>query len=157
MNGNVCIRSSTEQDLHGLLEIQKAAFMRYTEFLSPEQIPPLCETLSEVREDSVRKKILVAQFNGMPSGSIRYSLKGGVCVIERLSVHPDYQGKGIGRALISEVEDRAQRGKAHKLYLETGLLANNLVMFYTRLGYSGEAVLRNHYGRFDWLVFSKFI
>jgi hypothetical protein len=44
-----------------------------------------------------------------------------------------------------------------KLYLETGLLENNLLLFYTKFGYSGEAVLRNHYGGFDWIVFSKFI
>jgi len=156
MKGNVSIRPATESDLHGLLDIQKAAFMRYTEFLAPEQMPPLCETLSEVREDSHRKNILVAESRGMLSGSIRYVIKGGVCVIERLSVHPDYQGNGIGRALVSEVEHRA-KGDAHKIYLETGLLAGNLLMFYTRLGYSGEAVLRKHYGGFDWIVFSKFI
>ncbi len=59
-------------------------------------------------------------------------------------------------ALVSEVEKRV-KGDAHKIYLETGLLASNLLMFYTKLGYSGEAVLRRHYGGFDWIVFSKFI
>ncbi len=152
----ITIRPATESDLQGLLEIQKAAFMRYTEFLRPEQMPPLCETLPDVREDSKKKTILIAELNGELSGSVRYVVKGGVCVIERLSVSPDCQGNGIGRALVSEVEERA-RGKAHKLYLETGLLANNLLMFYTKLGYSGEAVLRKHYGGFDWLAFSKFI
>ncbi len=152
----ITIRSAMESDLQGLLEIQKAAFMRYIEFLAPEQIPPLGETLSEVREDNEKKNILVAEFKDMLSGSIRYVIKGGVCIIERLSVHPDYQGNGIGRALVSEVEHRA-KGNAHKIYLETGLLANNLLMFYTRLGYSGEAILRRHYGDFDWIVFSKFI
>ncbi len=157
MNSNVYIRPATESDLQGLLEIQKAAFMRYTEFLEPEQIPPLGETLSEIREDNEKKNILVAEFNDVPSGSIRYMIKGGVCLLERLSVHPDHQSNGIGRALISEVEWRVKGSRAHKIYLETGLLANNLLMFYTRLGYSGEAILRRHYGDFDWIVFSKFI
>ncbi len=152
----ITIRPATESDLQGLLEIQKAAFMRYTEFLRPEQMPPLCETLDAVIEDSKRKNILVAEFNKRLSGSVRYVIKGGVCAIERLSVSPEHQGNGIGRALIGEVE-RLAKGNAHKIYLETGLLANNLLMFYTKLGYSGEAILRNHYGGFDWVVFSKFI
>ncbi len=152
----ITIRPATESDLQGLLEIQRAAFMRYTEFLRPDQIPPLSETLSDVRQDNRLKKILVAEWNSVLSGSIRYSIRGGVCAIERLSVSPDHQGNSVGRALVSEVEQRA-KGNAHKIYLETGLLANNLLMFYTKLGYSGEAVLRKHYGGFDWIVFSKFI
>ncbi len=153
---NILIRNAKESDLTGLLDIQKSAFMRYTEFLSPEQMPPLTETIDGVTEDYRRKNILVAEAEDILAGSIRYSIKGGVCSIERLSVVPELQGNGIGKALVNEVEKRAAKG-AHKIYLETGLLASNLMMFYTRLGYSGEAVLRRHYGGFDWIVFSKFI
>ncbi len=156
VNMDVAIRHATASDLPGLLDIQKAAFARYTEFLAPGQIPPLNETIAGVRSDFNDKQILVADFRGILSGSIRYLIKGGVCLIERLSVHPDYQGNGMGRALVSEVEEHA-KGNAHKIYLETGLLAHNLLTFYTRLGYSGEAILRKHYGGFDWIVFSKFI
>jgi len=153
---NILIRNARESDLTGLLDIQKSAFMRYTEFLLPEQMPPLTETIDGVAEDSKRKNILVAEVKDILAGSIRYGIKGGVCSIERLSVVPELQGNGIGKALVNEVEKRAVKS-AHKIYLETGLLANNLLMFYTRLGYSGEAVLRKHYGGFDWIVFSKFI
>ncbi len=156
MKKGLSIRPAEESDLQALLDIQKAAFMRYTEFLAAEQIPPLRENLTELMEDIKRKSMLAAEYNHILSGSIRYSIKGGVCIIERLSVRPDHQGRGIGRALVNEVEALAT-GKAHKLYLETGLLANNLLLFYTKLGYSGEAVLRRHYGGFDWIVFSKFV
>jgi GNAT superfamily N-acetyltransferase len=150
------IRAAQKSDLGDMLNIQKSAFARYTEFLLSEQIQPLHETFDEVKEDFEKKTILVVEIKDRLAGSIRYEIKGGVCIIERLSVLPEFQGNGIGRALINEVEKRASRN-AHKLYLETGLLANNLLMFYTRLGYSAEAVLRKHYGGFDWIVFSKFI
>lgn len=153
---HISIRDARESDLPEVLDIQKATFIRYTEFLSPEQISPLNETISGVRLDFNTKRIFIAGFRNRLSGSIRHVLKGGVCIIERLSGHPDFQGNGIGRALVSEVEKRV-KGDAHKIYLETGLLASNLLMFYTKLGYSGEAVLRRHYGGFDWIVFSKFI
>ncbi len=43
---------------------------------------------------------------------------------------------------------------AFKVY--TNLIAAEQIKFYSGLGYSGEAVLKNHYGNFDWIVFSKF-
>lgn len=156
MNEGIHIRDAVESDLPGLLGIQKAAFMRYTKYLLPEQMPPVTETLEGVRDDFLRKRILIAEFGGALAGSVRYSAKGGVCLIERLSVDPALQGRGIGSSLVREVERRVGE-KVHKIYLETGLLADNLLMFYAKLGYSGEAVLRKHYGGFDWIVLSKFI
>ena len=153
---SISVREARESDLEALLTAQKAAFMRYTDFLQPEQLPPLNESIDQVRTDLRLKTILVSENGSGIAGSIRYSVKAGVCIIERLSVIPKQQGKGVGRALVKAVEERAE-GKAHKIYLETGLLAHNLLLFYTKLGYSGEAILRNHFGRHDWIVFSKFI
>jgi GNAT superfamily N-acetyltransferase len=155
-NKAVSLRGAVEDDLTGLLDIQKEAFARYTDHLSPKQILPLNKKLEDIRKDMTYKSIIAAYVNGSLAGSVRYHIKGGVCIIERLSVKPDLQGAGIGRSLIAAVE-KLVRGKAHKLYLETGLLENNLLQFYSKLGYSGEAVLRNHYGGLDWIVFSKFI
>ncbi len=150
------LRDAAEDDLDGLLEIQKEAFRRYTDHLLPEQIPPLNETAEEMERDLKYKSIIAAFAHGRPAGSVRYYNKGGVCIIERLSVKPGCQGKGIGSCLVGEVEKRVA-GRSHKIYLETGLLASNLLMFYSKLGFSGEAVLRNHYGGFDWIAMSKFI
>ena len=156
MKKTVHVRDATEADLEGLLTVQKAAFLRYTDFLEPQQLPPLTETIDQVRKDFSLKTILVSENGSEISGSVRYSIRAGVCIIERLSVLPRQQGKGVGRSLVAAVEGRAE-GNAHKIYLETGLLAHNLLLFYTKLGYSGEAILRNHFGRHDWIVFSKFI
>lgn len=147
---------AVNDDLIALLAIQKDAFARYTNDLLPEQIAPLNETLEDIGKDMKYKSIIAAYVNGGPAGSVRYYNKGGVCIIERLSVAPVLQGNGIGRGLITEVEKRVL-GAAHKIYLETGLLASNLLMFYSKLGFSGEAILRRHYGGFDWIAFSKFI
>ena len=149
-------RNAVNDDLIALLAIQKAAFERYTDHLLPEQIPPLNETLEDMTKDMKYKTIIAAYVDGSPAGSVRYYNKGGVCIIERLSVAPALQGKGIGRGLITEIEKRVA-GAAHKIYLETGLLASNLLAFYSKLGFSGEAILRRHYGGFDWIAFSKFI
>ncbi len=153
----VRIREAMESDVNGVLEAQRAAFERYAPFVKAASFPPLCERAEGVRNDINRKTVLVAEdLSGLIAGSIRYSLNAGVCALDRLSVHPTHQGRGVGRLLVREVE-RSVAGKVHKVFLETGLLAEGLLMFYTRLGYSGEAVLRNHYGAHDWIVMSKFL
>lgn len=152
----VLFRNASDDDLVALLAIQKDAFVRYTDHLLPTQIQPLNETLDDMRKDMLYKSIIAACVGGSLAGSVRYYNKGGVCIIERLSVTPELQGKGIGRSLIAKVENRVA-GMAHKIYLETGLLASNLLTFYSKLGFSGEAIFRRHYGGFDWIAFSKFI
>ena len=124
-------RDAVDDDLYVLLSIQKEAFARYTDHLRAEQIPPLNETIEDMKKDLKYKSVVTASVDGRTAGSIRYYIKGGVCIIERLSVRPDMQGRGIGCGLIAEVEKRAA-GLAHKLYLETGLLASNLIMFIRR-------------------------
>jgi ribosomal protein S18 acetylase RimI-like enzyme len=150
------IRAANSSDLQEILEIQMNAFKVYTDLIAEEQIPPLNESISEVQADFKRKSILVACRGDKIVGSIRYQMNLGVCAFERLSVDPMYQQQGIGQQLVLKVEALAASLQAHKIYLETGLLAAELIKFYSGLGYSGEAVLKNHYGNFDWIVFSKF-
>lgn len=154
-NAKLIIRAAESTDLSAILEIQMQAFMVYTNLVDAEQIPPLNETLTELQEDFQHKTILVVCTDGNVIGSIRYQINLGVCVFERLSVDPRYQKQGIGKKLVLEVESLAST-QAHKIYLETGLLAADLIKFYSGLEYSAEAVLKKHYGNFDWIVFSKF-
>jgi len=149
------IRQARKEELAAILEIQLAAYRVHTSWLRPEQIPPLNEGVEDIEADFSHKVILVAETGGRIAGSVRYAIKGGVCILERLSVSPDIQRSGIGRQLVGEVE-RLAFPSAHKVYLETGLLADDLLKFYSALGYSGEAVFKNHYGNFDWIAFSKF-
>ncbi len=106
-------RNAGDEDLVALLAIQKDAFERYTDHLMPEQIPPLNETIEDMRKDVKCKSIIAAYVDDSPAGSVRYYNKGGVCIIERLSVKPSLQGEGIGRGLIAEVENRVA-GSVHK-------------------------------------------
>lgn len=150
----ITIRKAGPADAGHILAIQKRAFQRYVGPLTPEQIPPLHETEESVRIDIETKTVLVAFSDRSPAGSVRSTIKGGVCMIERLSVDPAFQGNGIGKALMNAIEKEAS-GRAHKLCLETGLLADNLLPFYTRLGYVAEALLQQHYGGFDWIALAK--
>jgi hypothetical protein len=57
---------------------------------------------------------------------------------------------------VIEAEKQANP-KAHKIYVDTRRLAEDLIKFYSGLDYSEEAILRKHYGYFNWVAFSKFV
>jgi len=150
------IRKARYEELEMILATQVQAFTIYTNLFSAEQIPPLNESIEQIQHDLEHKTILVACKENRVVGSVRYDINLGVCHFELLSVHPDYQKQSIGQQLVVEIESLVAQ-QAHKICLETGLLASDLISFYSRLGYSGEAILKQHYGQFDWIVFSKFL
>jgi len=153
---HLIIRKAVYDELEIILDTQMEAFTIYTKLLSAEKIPPLNETIEQIQHDFTHKIILVAYKENKVVGSVRYDINLGVCHFERLSVHPDYQKQGIGQKLVVEIESLVAQ-EVHKIFLETGLLASELISFYSRLGYSGEAILKRHYGQFDWIIFSKFL
>jgi GNAT superfamily N-acetyltransferase len=85
---------------------------------------------------------------------VRFWVAGGVCVIRLLSVSPAYQGRGIGKALMLEIERLATA--AHKLYVCTMLRTSRNVTFFLDLGYRPEAMLPDHYHHTDLLCFAKY-
>ncbi|MDY0186578.1 MAG: GNAT family N-acetyltransferase [Syntrophus sp. (in: bacteria)] len=60
-------------------------------------------------------------------------LRSGTCLIGRLIVHPHYQGKGIGTALMKSLEKAFPEADRFELF--TGNKSMNNIRLYERLGY----------------------
>ncbi|WP_455378620.1 GNAT family N-acetyltransferase [Petrachloros mirabilis] len=146
------IRPATETDFPALLEIQRAAFGEYADVY--EVSAWTTETLDSIREDAKEKRILVAVADGRVVGSVRFWNVAGVCVIRLLSVSPDHQKKGIGKALMQEIERIMSH--AHKFYACTMLRTARNIEFFSSLGYKAETVLPNHYHHLDLICFAKY-
>lgn len=67
-------------------------------------------------------------------GSVRAYCKDHTCYIHRLVVLPEYQNKGIGKALMAEVEKRF-KDKVARYELFTGSRDTRNLYFYPKLGY----------------------
>jgi predicted N-acetyltransferase YhbS len=146
------IRPAAESDFDTILKVQQAAFGEYADLY--EVSAWTTETLDSIREDAKEKRILAAEADGLVVGSVRFWNVAGVCVIRLLSVRPDYQKKGVGKALMHEIE--RVMTDTHKIYACTMLHTPRNIQFFSSLGYKAETVLPNHYHHLDLICFAKY-
>ena len=147
------IRRAGENDFPVILKIQREAFGAYEGTYDTAAWTK--ETLENITRDSTDKVILVAEWDGAVAGSVRFWNAGGVCVIRLLSVSPAHQGRGIGKALMREIEQYA--ADAHKLYVCTMLRASRNIAMFLNLGYRPESLLPDQYHHADLICFSKYL
>jgi predicted N-acetyltransferase YhbS len=146
------IRPATESDFERILQVQRAAFGEYATVYEVSAWTK--ETLESIREDAREKRIFVAEADGVVIGSVRFWNVAGVCVIRLLSVRPDSQKRGVGKALMQEIE-RVMTG-SHKFYACTMLRTPRNIQFFSSLGYKAETILPNHYHHLDLICFAKY-
>ena len=145
-------RPATEADFAALLQVQRAAFGEYATVY--EVSAWTTETLDSLREDAKEKRIFVAEAQGSVVGSVRFWTVAGVCVIRLLSVSPDHEKHGVGKALLREIEQ--VMADAYKFYACTMLHTARNIQFFLSLGYKAETLLPNHYHHLDLICFAKY-
>jgi ribosomal protein S18 acetylase RimI-like enzyme len=81
---------------------------------------------------------LVAVENGAVIGTAMGGYDGHRGWVNRVAVDPGHRRKGVGRALMREVEERLRRLGCPKLNLQVYATNTQVVKFYERLGYAVE-------------------
>lgn len=127
------ITKAEPEDLEKLLELQYSAYQSEAQIYDDYSIQPLTQTLSEVKEEFHKGVILKAVSDGMIVGSVREYADGNTVHIGKLMVHPDYQGKGTGRRLLSAIESVLYR-KRFELF--TGSQSERNLHLYESAGYT---------------------
>ena len=121
------------EDAECILLLQKLAYHSEAEIYNDFSIPPLHQTFRELIHEFTAKTILKAILKGQIIGSVRAWEKNGTCYVERLMVHPDFRGKGIGAKLMAEIEGLFPDVKRWELF--TGHRSEANIRLYQRLGY----------------------
>jgi N-acetylglutamate synthase-like GNAT family acetyltransferase len=110
------IRRATEEDLPEIQRLQRAAFREEAEYVRDTEIKPMTETVEGMKEELRTSLILIYVEDGRIVGSVRARMEGDTCHINRLVVLPNHWSKGIGSALMREVESRFPDAKAFELF-----------------------------------------
>ncbi|CCH16834.1 GNAT family N-acetyltransferase [Micromonospora lupini] len=122
-------------DAGEILTVQRAAYLTEAQQYTDPFLPPLTETLDEVRAVLTGPTtVLAARLGHRLVGSVRARLDGRTAHIGRLSVAPDQQGRGIGAALLAAIE-AACPAEVALFTLFTGADSTGNLRLYQRRGY----------------------
>jgi len=132
---NPIITQAVKEDLPTILDVQMKAFMEVARIFHLKTMPQIEQTLGSITDEFDKWIFLNAAANGKIVGSVRAYSKDGTCYIHRLVVLPEYQNKGIGKALMAAVEKRF-RGQVTRYELFTGAQDHRNLYFYNQLGYN---------------------
>jgi GNAT superfamily N-acetyltransferase len=127
------VERATVEDAKEILALQKLAYRSEAAIYDEYGIPPLTQTLEEMRADFARQVYLKAVLKERIVGSVRAHEREGTCYVGRLIVHPDSQNRGTGSRLMNEIE--AVFARARRFELFTGHRSERNLYLYHKLGY----------------------
>jgi ribosomal protein S18 acetylase RimI-like enzyme len=129
------LRDIRPDDAGETLTLQRAAFVQEALIYNSVQMPPLTQTLDELRAELVENLGCVAVEHGRLVGAVRAQVDGDLLLIGRLAIAPDRQGEGIGSQLLEAVERRGKESGCREAELFTGSLSEANLRLYERCGY----------------------
>ena len=132
-NTKVIIEPASVEDAKEILDLQKIAYVSEAERYNDCSIPPLTQTIDQIKADFENYIFLKASTGARIVGSVRGYMDQETCHIERLIVHPDFRKQGIGTRLIKEIEVRFKQARRYELF--TGHRSENNLRLYSKLGY----------------------
>jgi len=127
------IERATVADAEEILSLQKLAYKSEAEIYDDFAIPPLLQTLEEIKKDFENQIVLKATVDGRIRGSVRAFDRGETCYIGRLIVHPDFQNQRIGTKLMNKIEEIFEETNRFELF--TGHRSEKNLYLYQKLGY----------------------
>lgn len=120
-------------DAGEILTVQRAAYVGEAQLYGDPFIPPLVESAEQVRRAVETGIVLVARRERRIVGAVRGRMSATTCLVGRLVVAPDAQGRGVGGALLAALHDEA--ASALVFDLSTGHLSEGNLRLYRRHGY----------------------
>lgn len=121
-------------------ELQKVSYLVEADYIGTMDIPPLKETLQELRDCG---ETFIGFFeDGVLAGVLSYKMDHDIMDIHRLMVHPSFFRRGIGKELICYLE--IMHLSAREMTVSTGAKNSPAINLYLKLGF--EKLEEREYG-----------
>ena len=135
----VDIRPVSDAESGELLTLRRAAFVSEAQIYGDPSIPPLTQTLDELRTDLANPDVITlgAWAGHRLVGSIRVLLEGTRATLGRLAVAPDLQGQGIGTQLLLAILPHLPEDTS-EVWVFTGRDSVQNISLYEKQGYEHE-------------------
>ena len=127
------ITRAEASDMAEILELQYTAYQSQALLHDDFTIQPLTQTIDEITKEYRKCTFLKAVQDGEIIGSVRAYEKNGTVYIGKLMVHPNHQGKGLGKLLLGAIEQEFPR-KRYELF--TGAKSARNLNLYETSGYT---------------------
>ncbi len=127
------ITTAIIEDTEAILALQRLAYQSEAAIYGDFTLRPLTESLADIKDRFHDRRFLKALEDGQIVGSVRAFQEDATCHVERLVVHPDYQRRGIGTALLNMVETCFPAARRFELF--TGHKSESNIRLYERVGY----------------------
>jgi diamine N-acetyltransferase len=137
----LCIERMTPQDIAAVSTLARSVWQAtYPALISQAQIDAMLAdryAAERIRDqlDEPRQTWRVARQNGVPVGFAHALLEDAGCKLDKLYVHTDLQRRGIGAALLREVEDWARRHHCPRLWLQVNRGNTQAIRAYLKYGF----------------------
>lgn len=130
---DIYVEAAKDTDAQQILDIQKEAYLSEAKIYDDYNIPPLTQTLNEIKSDFDNHTFYVAKVNGEIVGSVKLKVENNTGLIGRLIVTPSVQNQGVGSMLMGHVEANHSDLEAFELF--TGYKSERNLSFYSKRGY----------------------
>ena len=141
-NIEIKLRDARPDELGHVAKLLVAAYQEYKEFMPADRWDWYRNDMIDVRSRMADSELIVAEVRNNIAGAVTLYPQGsnngwpaGWAGIRLLAVHPDYRGRGIGRALMEECIRRCQEHGTKTIGLHTTELMKVARAMYEQIGF----------------------
>ncbi len=128
----VTTRRASASDSAALAEVAYASYLPYVARMGGQRPAPMD---ADYAASIARDVVWVAEVGGHVAGFLVLLDQPDITLLENVAVHPDWQGRGVGRLLIAIGEDHAKANGKRTVRLYTNAAMTENRSLYAHLGY----------------------
>jgi ribosomal protein S18 acetylase RimI-like enzyme len=125
------IRPARDNEADAVRDVVHAAYQHYIARIGKPPGPMLDDYAQRIADGQV----WVLEDTGRIAGILVLEQSPTSLLLDNIAVRPEYQGRGIGRALLEFAEAEARRRGFRAIELYTHVLMTENIALYSRIGY----------------------